>query len=90
YLFLLIGVMGIVTLLLNRSYKWLAWPVFFSVLWLSYSTYGYQLRNNASTPISIYDQVQLQFAARQETQPQIAVVNFSEQFFLFSPYVITY
>ncbi|WP_445426477.1 ArnT family glycosyltransferase [Alishewanella sp. HL-SH06] len=88
YLFLLIGVIGIVTLLLNRSYKWLAWPVFFSVLWLSYSTYGYQLRNNASTPISIYDQVQLQFAARQETQPQIALVNFSEQFFLFSPYAM--
>lgn len=29
YLFLLIGVIGIVTLLLNRTYKWLAWPVFF-------------------------------------------------------------
>jgi hypothetical protein len=63
---------------------WLAWPMFVSVIWLTYSTYGYALRNELSTPISIYQAAAPYLTAN----PEIALISFSEQFILFSPYPI--
>lgn len=81
--FLTVGVSGLVGLLLTwKNNRLLAWPVFISILWVLYSTYGYQLRNEVSTPIAIYKEVGKHINA----DAKIAFVDFSEQFILFSPY----
>tara|TARA_R110001583_G_scaffold194959_1_gene367969 strand:+ start:21391 stop:23121 length:1731 start_codon:yes stop_codon:yes gene_type:complete len=85
YLFLSIGLSSLFGIMaLVRFSKWFAWPLFFSALWLVYSTYGYALRNNISTPISIYEQTKRHI----DQNAEIALVSFSEQFILFSPYRI--
>lgn len=83
YLFLTIGLSSLSGIWFFYRYsKWYAWPVFFSALWLTYSTYGYILRNNVSTPINIYERAEQQI----NKDSEIALVSFSEQFILFSPY----
>jgi hypothetical protein len=58
YFLLVIGAVGTPALFILRGYcKWFAWPIFKSVLWMSYSTCGYVLRNDISTPISVYQKV---------------------------------
>lgn len=85
YFFLCIGMFTLVGIALAaRHNKWLAWPALIAVLWMIYSTYGYILRNEVSTPISIYHAAQPYIADNSE----IGLINFSEQFILFSPYTI--
>jgi len=87
YLFVFIGLVTIsVTLGLSRLSKWFAWPVFFCTLWLSYSTYGYYLRNDVSTPVSLYDKAEQMIGEDSE----IGLIDFSEQFILFSPFPIVH
>jgi 4-amino-4-deoxy-L-arabinose transferase-like glycosyltransferase len=87
YFFLIVGVSGLCLLLgILKSNRWLAWPLFMSVLWLTYGTYGYVLRNNVSTPLAIFERVDLVLAQVHEKEPEIALVDFSEQFILFSKY----
>lgn len=85
YFFLIIGVVSIIGLVYALlENQWLAWPVLFSVLWMTYSTYGYVLRNEVSTPKSIYE-----IAAPYTVEnAEIALIDFSEQFILFSPYPV--
>jgi 4-amino-4-deoxy-L-arabinose transferase-like glycosyltransferase len=85
YFFLIIGVVSIIGLVYALlKNQWLAWPVFFSVLWMTYSTYGYVLRNEVSTPKSIYEVA----APHTVENAEIALIDFSEQFILFSPYPV--
>jgi 4-amino-4-deoxy-L-arabinose transferase-like glycosyltransferase len=87
YLFLGIGVSSLLAMfLLRRFSRWVAWPVLFSALWIGYSTYGYHLRNEVSTPLSIYAKAQLLI----DSQSELALIDFSEQFILFSPYPIVH
>ncbi|AEP30601.1 ArnT family glycosyltransferase [Brumicola nitratireducens] len=87
FLFLGIGVFSVMgTFALKGFSRWVAWPVFFSVLWIGYSTYGYYLRNDVSTPLNIYAEAQLHI----DEGAEIALINFSEQFILFSPYPIVH
>lgn len=85
YFFLCVGListLGLIYALVKNT--WFAWPVFFTALWMTYSTYGYVLRNEVSTPISIYENAQ-QYVS---DDAEIALLRFSEQFILFSPYPV--
>lgn len=62
------------------------WPLFISVTWLLYSSWGYALLGPVKTPKSVYENMQQALASDSE----IALVSFSEQFLLFSPYPITH
>ncbi|WP_133467791.1 ArnT family glycosyltransferase [Paraglaciecola marina] len=85
YFFCITGGLGIISLLpILRKNRLLAWPLFMSILWVTYSTYGYQLRNSISTPISIYQEASKYLSE----DSKLALVDFSEQFILFSPYTI--
>lgn len=85
-----IGLMGLLLTVLIRwkksQFTWLAWPLFFSVLWLLYSTWGYTLLGPLKTPKSVFMQVSQLIPSDAE----LALVDFSEQFMLFSPYAITH
>lgn len=76
--------------LLASITKQCCWPVLMSVLWITYSTYGYALRNEVSTPLAVYENVQQYMNDEKITSPVIALVDFSEQFVLFSPYPIVH
>lgn len=83
--FLVIGIASLLSIAaVWRKNQWLAWPLFMSILWLGYSTYGYYLRNPISTPISVYRNAE----AVLSEDAEIALVDFSEQFILFSPFTI--
>lgn len=87
FLFLGIGLVTFIGIAMFRGFsRWVAWPVFFSALWLGYSTYGYYLRNDVSTPKSIYLKAQTVI----DDDSQLALIKFSEQFILFSPYPIVH
>jgi 4-amino-4-deoxy-L-arabinose transferase-like glycosyltransferase len=66
--------------------KLLAWPLFVSVLWLVYSTWGYALLGQVKTPKSVFAQMSQLIP----DTAQLGLVDFSEQFILFSPYPITH
>jgi hypothetical protein len=85
YFFFSAAVISLIGLIYAFRYNmWLAWPVFFSSFWIIYSTYGYLLRNEVSTPHSIYETAKPYIVGNAE----IALVDFSEQFILFSPYPV--
>ena len=87
FLFLGVGALSFLGTFVFRGFsRWVAWPVFFSVLWVGYSTYGYYLRNDVSTPINIYTEAQLHI----DDGAELALIDFSEQFILFSPYPIVH
>lgn len=88
WLFLLfLGSLGLlVSAVALRLSKWQTWPVFISVVWLTYSTWGYTLLQEVKTPKNIYREISKQVAPNAE----IALVDFSEQFLLFSKYRMTH
>lgn len=89
--FFIIGMVGLwAVLMLRKQQQWLAWPIFMSLLWATYSTYGYVLRNEISTPVSVYNNVQSYMKVNNIAAPELILINFSEQFILFSPYPIVH
>jgi 4-amino-4-deoxy-L-arabinose transferase-like glycosyltransferase len=85
--FLIVGGAGLLSCALRlKGKKWQSWPIFITIVWVSYSTLGYELLNEAKTPKNIYR------AASKFIEPnaEVALVDFSEQFILFSPYRITH
>jgi len=85
--FLIIGGAGLLTCTVSlKTKKWQSWPIFITVLWVTYSTLGYELLNEVKTPKNIYREVS-QFI---ESDAEVALVDFSEQFILFSPYPLTH
>jgi hypothetical protein len=89
--FFMVGVISLWgILMLHGHQRWAAWPVLMSTLWIFYSTYGYALRNEISTPLSVYENVQQYIEAANIDTPEIALIKFSEQFILFAPYPIVH
>nr|WP_136250934.1 glycosyltransferase family 39 protein [Ningiella ruwaisensis] len=83
----LTGITALLFVLLSaRINILLAWPLVMSVIWLSYSTYGYILRNPYSVPVGVLNQIKQHVSA----EPELAMIDMSEQFFLFSPYTMTH
>ena len=76
------------TLMFHHQQQWLAWPLLMTILWITYCTYGYSLRNDVSTPIKIFENINHYVKSENIQSPNIALVDFSEQFVLFSPYPI--
>ncbi|MFT6896407.1 MAG: 4-amino-4-deoxy-L-arabinose transferase-like glycosyltransferase [Paraglaciecola sp.] len=82
-----VGASGaLICMLTVRSKQFLSWLWFIPVLWIFYSTWGYTLLNQVKTPKSIFTQM-AQFIP---DNAELALVNFSEQFILFSPYATTH
>ncbi|MFS1702384.1 ArnT family glycosyltransferase [Alteromonas sp. AMM-1] len=85
--FITAALLGAVSLLVGyRQAMWKSWPILISGLWILYSTWGYHLMGPIRTPESV-------FASMQQHIPddsQIALVEFAEQFILFSPYPVTH
>ncbi|MFQ3196480.1 MAG: 4-amino-4-deoxy-L-arabinose transferase-like glycosyltransferase [Paraglaciecola sp.] len=88
WLFLMaVGGSGVfICMLTVRSRQFLSWLWFIPVLWIFYSTWGYTLLNQVKTPKSIFAQI----AHVIPDNAELALVNFSEQFILFSPYATTH
>ncbi|MDP5031695.1 glycosyltransferase family 39 protein [Paraglaciecola sp.] len=85
-----IGLTGLLiialTWLKKPQLKLASWPLFIMALWIIYSTWGYALLGPVKTPKSVFD-------AMSDSVPsdaELALVDFSEQFILFSPYSITH
>lgn len=84
---MVLGAAGTVICLLTvKGKQFLSWLWFMPVLWVFYSTWGYTLLNQVKTPKSIFAQM----AQVIPDTAQLALVNFSEQFILFSPYATTH
>ncbi|QJR81484.1 glycosyltransferase family 39 protein [Alteromonas pelagimontana] len=87
-LFFTIGMLGvIITTFTIRQRRWLVWPLFISMLWGGYSIWGYTLLNEIKTPKTIFQKID---AVVGEQEATIALVDFSEQFVLFSPYPVVH
>ncbi|MEI8648985.1 hypothetical protein P4S73_15660 [Paraglaciecola sp. Hal342] len=86
--FLFIGALGVgISLFTVRKKVWQAWPLFISLLMVGYSTWGYVLLDDVKTPKNIFRNIQ---AIVKEQNVTIGLVNFSEQFILFSPYSVVH
>lgn len=84
-----LGLSGLILLVLvyfKAGLKMLLWPMFMTSLWLIYSSWGYALLGPVKTPKSVFENMQKILPA----EAHIALVGFSEQFLLFSPYPITH
>ncbi|GAA6185671.1 glycosyltransferase family 39 protein [Aliiglaciecola sp. NS0011-25] len=87
YFFISIGLAGLLgTLITVKQQQWRSWPLFISVLWILYSTWGYGLLEVVKTPKKIFQQMQHIVPQNAE----VGLVDFAEQFILFSPYPITH
>lgn len=87
YFFIATGLAGSVICALNsRINQWQAWPLFISLLWLGYSSWGSVLLEDVKTPKNVYANIQQLHGANIE----IALVDFAEQFLLFTPYTTTH
>ena len=87
FFLLALGFIGIALLsLTRRNNTWLSWPLFISVFWLLYSTWGYRMLTDVKTPKQIYQAMQNVLPADTE----LVLVDFAEQFVLFSPYPVTH
>ncbi len=85
--FIFTGSCGLATLLFVREKNTpLRWPVFISLLWVSWSTWGYVLLENVKTPVNVYDNIR----AHHGDNIEVGLVDFAEQFILFSPYPVTH
>jgi 4-amino-4-deoxy-L-arabinose transferase-like glycosyltransferase len=85
-----IGGAGLMITLLSwwkkAHFKWTAWPLFMLVFWMLYSTWGYTLLGPVKTPKSVF----VNMSQLIPQQAELGLVDFSEQFILFSPYPITH
>lgn len=87
FFLLMLGVAGVLILAITRRAKlWLSWPLFISLFWLLYSTWGYNMLESVKTPKHVYKAMQNQLPADTE----LVLVDFAEQFVLFSPYPMTH
>ena len=87
YFLLTLGITGVLILAIaKRSKLWLSWPLFISLVWLLYSTWGYHMLESVKTPKHVYKAMQDRLPADAE----LVLVDFAEQFVLFSPYPITH
>ena len=78
---------GVISLIVSyRKAKWKSWVILMSGLWLFYSTWGYVLMGPMRTPIPVFNEMEKILP----TNSAIALVAFSEQFILFSPYPVTH
>ncbi|MCP3864833.1 MAG: glycosyltransferase family 39 protein, partial [Aestuariibacter sp.] len=78
---------GAISLIVSyRKAKWKSWVILMSGLWLIYSTWGYVLMGPMRTPIPVFNEMEKILP----TNSAIALVAFSEQFILFSPYPVTH
>ena len=85
--FLSAAAVGITALVVGyRKAKWKSWVILMSGLWLIYSTWGYVLMGPMRTPIPVFNEMEKILPEDSE----IALVEFSEQFILFSPYPVTH
>ena len=86
--FTAIGATGVAaTLIALTQPRWRAWPFFMCILWGYYSTWGYVLLDNVKTPKGVFQNIQNTIDHENIT---LALVDFSEQFVLFSPYPIVH
>ncbi len=85
--FLSAAAVGIAALVVGyRQAMWKSWAILISGLWLVYSTWGYLLMGPMRTPIPVFNEMEKILPEDSE----IALVEFSEQFILFSPYPVTH
>tara|TARA_R110000772_G_scaffold118590_4_gene224248 strand:- start:2024 stop:3781 length:1758 start_codon:yes stop_codon:yes gene_type:complete len=84
-----LGMLGCIFVALAKKRKFqqfCSWLLFIPLLWIGYSTWGYQLLNEVKTPKNVF----VSMAELVPDDSQLALVNFSEQFILFSPYPVTH
>ena len=87
WFFLTVGGGGLcLNMVLKNGNRWAGWPVFMIWVWGLYSTWGYILLSSVKTPANIYDEI----GRHIDSTSELALVNFAEQFVLFSPYPITH
>lgn len=85
--FLSAAAVGIASLIVGyRQALWKSWAILISGLWLIYSTWGYLLMGPMRTPIPVFNEMEKILPEDSE----IALVEFSEQFILFSPFPVTH
>ena len=72
----------------RRGRVGLAWLGFVVPTWLLYSTWGYAIANPGRTPEATFDAVEAAVAetGSAPTRVELALVDFREQYLLFSPY----
>ena len=84
-------VAGLAAWLCTRTRVPLAWFAFVVPTWLLYSSWGYLIANEGRTPANVYRGVeQALVAAGRSTDIELALVDFREQYLLFSPYPLTH
>lgn len=87
WLFITLGGFGVLSSALSfRKWRAFNWLIFIPFFWLVYSTWGYTLLSSIRTPERIYEQAKTIL----EPNAQVALVDFSEQFLLYSPYQMTH
>lgn len=69
-----------------KQMRFLSWATFIAALWVLYSTWGYVLLNPVKTPKAVLENV----ALYAPTDAEVALVDLSEQFLLFTPYQMTH
>ncbi len=84
--FSVLGSLGLLISYFTRKNKVISWIVAIPLLWVIYSTWGYQLLNDVKTPRNILANIS-------QIVPQdseLAMLGFREQFLLFSPFKFTH
>lgn len=79
------GLTCLITAITVSKTRWKVWPYFLCTLWGIYATWGYTLLEDVKTPKSIFENIDKEISQDEAT---IALVDFSEQFILFTPYPI--
>ncbi len=83
---LTLGGLGILSLWISRKRRWVSWLSFIPMIWVLYSTWGYQLGEPVRTPKGVFKEIARHIAPEAE----IALVKFREQFLYFSRYKTTH
>ncbi|MBA6290215.1 glycosyltransferase family 39 protein [Colwellia sp. MB3u-4] len=86
YLFTLGAIGQITAWLTYRNHRWLSWPIASSMVWILYSTWGYQLLNPVKTPKNVY----LEITKKIPKNSELAIIGLKEQLIYFSPYTFSH